>query len=313
MADRERYKRMTDLWRPGTIVTYVDALPGDDSVEPPLPGEPAVYVWVQKLNRFESEEARADADAARTRTEMLLRDMDSEEYKVVVHTSTQFDREQLSEAIVASKYAKHMAEAANSVQADKDWHDRLDVIQRTDTNDADAEELELVSTLTRTYFEEVNKRVEDRDAKERERVETLDEDVLRKEYVDGYVESRGMAVWQSQLRLGEVLFGIRTCDAVPCSSIPGHTGNDRCLEGYHHQSCDHEKLYEDYAEVRGLPDALFDKYVGAFNRVNVAAGQAKGLGSRVRSSVQSAPPSAPEDSTASTPAATSPEPGGTSA
>lgn len=312
MADRDRYKRMTDLWRPGEVLVYQEGTPADDGVEPPVPGVPDTLVWVQKLNRFESEECRSDADTAKTRTEMILRDLDSDAYKTITMGAQQLTDQQIIDALVASRYSKHMAEAANSVQADPSWHDKLDVIQRTDLRGATTEEEAIVAKLSREYFDEVNKRVEDRDAEERRSVTQLDGEVLRKEYIDAFVDSRGSAIWQRELRIGEVMFGIRMCDAELCETVVDHAGNERCQDGWHHNACSHERLYLEAREVRDLPDMLFDRYVAAFNRVNVAAGQAKGSGSRAHSSEPSPAPSEPVDSTVSTQDETSPEAAGTS-
>jgi hypothetical protein len=312
MASRDTYKRMTDLWRPGAVMVYEPGTPSDDSVEPPLPARPDLLLWIQKLNRFEQDEVRADAGVAQARAQMVLRDLESDDYVAARNRSEQMDIEQLVEAIVAAAYSTHMAKAANSVQADTDWHDRLDVVQRTNLAEASDEEKALVEKLAGEYYQEVAKRVAERDEEERARVSTLGLDVLRKEYIDGFVNQRGMDVYMREMNVGEIAFGVRTCEAILCADATDEHGS-RCLDGYHHAACTHERLYEQAKEVRELPDELYDRYRGAFNAVNVAAGQAKGSGSRQHSSAASAPPSALEGSTASTPVATSPEPGGISA
>lgn len=285
----ERKSRMQDLFVQGRVLRLGDE---DDDI-----------VFVQKLNQFEQDEARRMSQAARTRVQMALRKEDGDEMVAVRGAVGDMDKPRMIEGIIASLYGRHIGKASAQVQADAEWQERLDVMDHSVRDLLPEDERKVLDEITSDYLAELNARREKLDDEERARLDALDEDALRAEYISIFIETRGQAVFMREMRYAEVLFGVRLCDA----EQPDEDAD------WDHSACTHEPFYDDIEEVRALPDILMNRYTETFDKINVAPSQGKDSRSPQASSGLSASPSEEEASTPSTQEVTSPEPVGTSA
>lgn len=286
MGNRSRYKRLTDLGVRGIELR-------------PDPDTPLVYI--QKLNSFEMEESRRDAQVARSRVVMALRKEDGDEMLAMRDMVTRLEKARLVEGIVGSHYTRNVGVASNAIYADPTWHERLDIMDRTNRDTVPDDEKAVLDKINGEYLDELTARVKVLEEDERERLTNDPDEALHTEYIETFVETRASATFMREMRYQEVLFGVRMCDA------EGDMGP------WDHTPCQHERLYEDVEEVRALSDELLAAYGRAFDQVNVPGRQAKGSASRQASSEPSRPPSVEEASAPSTQEAPSGTQGGTSA
>lgn len=312
MATREAYRRLTDLFTVGEVLQ---------------PAETGPAVFVHKLNDFEMGEARKDASVARSRVMLALRKEDSDDLVALRDGVRRMDKTTIVEGILKSLYTKHVATASGTIHADPAWHERLDVLDRTDRNAVPENERAVIDDINDAYFDELTRRITRMDEDERDRLTRLSDEDLHQEYEEAFIESRAAAVFLRELRFAEIVFGVRMCDALEVT-----TAEDAEAGKWDHGKCSHERLHIDYEDtvegpdgekhkvvvraidqVRVLPDPLLDAYSRAFDRLNVPARTAKGSARQSSSSELSRPPSEEEASVPSTPGATTPVPAGTSA
>lgn len=257
----------------------------------PDPDSPLVYI--QKLNSFEMEESRRDAQVARSRLVMSLRDDAGPEMLAMRDLVTRMDPPRLVEAIVATHYTKNVGIASNAIHADPSWHERLDVMDRTDRDACPDDEKAVLDKINGEYLDELTARIRVLEDDERERLLAEPVEKIHDEYIETFVETRASATFMREMRYQEVLFGVRMCDA------EGDIGP------WDHSKCQHERLYVDeelldaqgkfvqhltaIEQVRGLSDELLSEYGRAFDAVNVPGRVAKGSASQQASSGLSRP------------------------
>lgn len=293
MGNKSRYKRITDLFTVGEVV-QAD------------PDDPEALLYVQKLNNFEQDEARREAQVVRARTVLALRQEGSDEVNALSDAVGRMPLDRLIDGIVSSKYTKHVGEASNSLHGDPEWFERLDILERTDRDSVAEEEKKVVDQINHDYLDALNLKIADLDEAERARLTDMGEEQVRQEYVESFVESRAAAVFLREMRYVECYYGVRMCDAT--QKDPENKNYD-----WDHSACSHERLFDNLDEARAMPDELLNQLTRAFDRINVPARTAKGSARRQASSGPSRQQSEPEGSGPSTPEEMSPEPDGTSA
>lgn len=292
MSNKSRYKRLTDLFTVGEVVQ-------------PDPEDPGALLWVQKLNGFELDESRKEAQVVRARTVLALRQEGSDEVNALTDAVSRLDKDRLIAGIVSSLYTKHVGEASAAIAADPEWAERMDIMERTDRNAVPEDERRVVDKINADYLDTLNQKILDLDKAERERLEDEDDEAVRRAYIDSFIESRAAAVFLREMRYVECFYGVRMCDAKQKDPENGNYDWD-------HKECSHERLYDDIEEARQMPDELLNQFTRAFDRINVPARTAKGLARRGASSGPSRQLSEPEASAPSTPEVMSPEQAGTS-
>jgi hypothetical protein len=291
---RPEIRRITDLFQEGQEVVLRD--------------EPAVLVWVQKLNPFERQECATDGASARARLVLALQQNDSPEALLFRSSLHKVTDEQLVDAIVRSYWSDDMNAGVDDVRADQDWKERLTVIERgfeqTEGRDEDDPEVQVLTETRNSYLDEVAKRADRRQEDRRTDLIGADRKELVDEYEQRWIDSRGSSAFSDAFRATEIYFSLRECQAT------AKDGNGR----WQHDGCDHTRKWLDHRnEVSALPDGLIGTIREAIDRINMSPRDAKNSDRPGSSSASSPAQSEAAVSTASTQEETPSEPAGTSA
>lgn len=285
---RAKYRRLPDLYVAGTEVVLKD-----DQV-----------VWMQVLNPLQADEARHDAQVARSRLVMALKKHGGDEMAFVEAALWQDGLNGARDRVVESKANGVLMRIVDELRNDSDWTERLEIINRVDEGDEPREkiELELLSSVQSEYIDEVQKRIKSEEDYLREKYKAAGEDELREEYAKLYIDRRGGEMAAAEFRVVELWYGARVCDGVQTE------------DGWNHDKCESHalQLFETKAEVRQLPAELSDLFSKGLEDLAMSLRDAKDLARPGSSSDSSPRPSEPEESTASTQDATPGEPLGTS-
>lgn len=290
-VSRGKYRRVSDLYVDGTELV----LEGD------------VVIWLQVLNAYEIEEARGDAQAARARLVLALRSEDSDEV-AKVHARYEEDGRSIAiETLVEARSERALPKVIDAIHNDPEWTERLEIVARADGDDDDRppseEEQKVIEDINLAYVKAVQEGLDDERSWLRSRFEAMDDDQLKGEYVDLYIDRRGTEVAVNEYKLAEVYRGARACDAV------------RDDEGnWSHRGCEGHRMraFESKQEVRELPDRLQQAIFDAYTDLSMDLRTAKNSDRQGSSSDSSPLPSEPEESTPSTPVETQDEPPGIS-
>lgn len=273
-----KYKRVTDLYVQGAE----------------LPLEDGSVIWMQVLNPFERDEAIHDAQVARSRFVLAMKEDGAERLKVEAKRE-ESGRDAFIKDLAGLRTDEKLTEVINAIQDDPDWKERLDVIQRTDPDNAanplTQEELMFLAKVQGEYIQEIYARQETENQYLVRHYEAMNEKDLLEEYLEMWLQRRGGALAQGEYLLTEMWFGARCCNA-----LKDDDGN------YSHRTCDHsERVFESKNEVRGLPEQLQLMMRDALNAVAMSVRDAKNSDRQGSSSDSSLLPSEPAESTPSTP------------
>lgn len=294
MADTSRISRVTDLFTEGTEVFL-----GSDA-----DGKPVV-IWVQKLNSFQTEEARRDGAARRGLRMSQLGRPDSAETAGVKAEMALWTQRELAEALVAQRGQELQLEVFDDLETDPAYRERLDRIQRIPEQldaagapDDDPRRAALLQEQEEWMLQvnEATKRATDKAIRE---ASEQDRDDLERAFLERWRDAATMDVFMAERRVTQLYYAMRACEAVDVS-----TGLDQ--HQWDHSACDHSvRLCDDRAQVYSLPDVVQEKVIAALEAVTVPA-RAAGNSDAPASSSASSEPSAPAeaDSTPSSPDAT---------
>ncbi len=277
-----RFRRLTDLFVEGAPVKMPDG----------------THLWVQVINAYERDECISDAQIARSRIILALKDNGDERMKIEARLR-EVGHEQMASELARLKSEEKTAEITDELRDDPEWKERFDMVLRTDADQiagrlSPEEEALLDKTNIEIITELGRRQTEEREFQER-RLMRLDESEFIDEWVEAWVERRGSQLANAEYRLTEVWFATRYCDAVP--------GEDGALD--HHPCNGHrQKVFETKNDARSAPTQLFSLLRSALDEVNLGGRDPKGSASPESSSDSSPPPSGPEGSKPSTSTAT---------
>ncbi len=285
-ARLDRLRHVTDLYVAGKTLTLSDGSP----------------LWVRVLNPFEQDKARNEAQVARARLALAIREVGTDEQAKARESFFEAGHEGAIDLLVESKVAERYSKIVDSLRYDPDWKDRLDIVAR-DTDDTakplEGIEKEALDKIAGDYLAELNTRVEEERDGYRAEYQDADEEMLWEAYRDLYIDRRAGAAAMAEHQLHQVLYGTYVCDAI--------------LENgtWRHEKCDHSiPLFESADEVRTLPEDLGFTILKGINEIDMSVVEAKNS-VRQESSFDSSPlPSEPVESTPSIPSAIPPEPTG---
>jgi hypothetical protein len=291
---QNRLRRITDLFVEGRELVLGQEEDGT-----------AILIWVNKPNSFEVEEARRDAAAARADRIMELKAPDNSELIALNDTLENWSTEEIVDARVNQKTDEHWFTAAQDIEADKDWRENLDYIQRmpqilSDANAADDDpRRERLAELNRQYLDETAKRMKTIQDEERRDLAKIDHADLREDFRAAWRERTSLDAYMAERRITEIYFCLRDCRAVRDS--------DKAV--WDHSPCDghQQRLLENRADVRGLPDTVVQAAIQLLDTLEVGQRTAGNSGAPVSSSASSEPQNAEAGSTPSTPTGTSPD------
>jgi hypothetical protein len=277
---RDRLRRVTELFVQGSEVELPDGS----------------FLWVQVLNPYERDEAVNDAQAARARLIMAMKQSNTERDKVVGRL-LEHGKDSMVADLAQVKADAKLPQVNNELQDDPEWKERLDIIRRTDFDQSakppTKEETELLAKINKDYFEELNTRIDAEKDWQISSLGRLSDEELIDEYVDAWLERRASDITNAEYELTELWYATRLCDGVPTE------------DGVDHDKCDHSiRLFEDRADVRGCAEELQQLLRNALTAVGMSVRDPKDSASRGSSSDSSAPPSEPAESTPSSSTAT---------
>lgn len=278
MVDRSKYRRVPELYTQG--------------VELELKDGSAVYI--KALNPYELQEARHDAQVARARIVMALKEHASEELDKVKATFFSDGREGAITRILDHRSSDVLMKATDAVANDPDWQERLDIAARSDdilAKPIEDPERKLLDEINRQYLTEVNERMVAELDFQREQITQMTEEQMLDEYVEMYIDSHGAQSAMAEHSLTEIWYAVRACDGVKKEDGT-----------WDHEACDGHRLqvYESKREIRDLPEELQQAYEAALQALNMTVREAKNSDRQGSSSGSSPLPSEEGASTPST-------------
>jgi hypothetical protein len=285
-----RLRQVTDLYINGKVAVLKDGTP----------------LWVQVLNPFEQDTARNEAQIAKARLVLAIKEHGSDEQTKVKMFFFEEGVEEARRKVIDARVAEAMPKILERLRNDPEWTEKLAILERgldDAASPAEPAEIELLEKLANEYSQEVGKRL----AKEREflilKFADHSEDALWAEYLDWYLGRRGAEIQLAEYRLHQMLFGVRWCEAT--QSEDGAWDHAEC-NGHD------DRLFVDKEQVRRCPEDLLAICMAAAEDVEMTVREAKNSRRQGSSSVSSPLPSEGEGSTASSRTETPAPPAGSS-
>lgn len=281
-----RFRRLTDLFVDGTDIAVGDG----------------TYLWVQALNAYERDEAISDAQVARARLVMALREHGDERMKIESRLEVH-GRDAMIEDLAGFKADQQAAQLAARLEDDPDWAEKMTIIRRTDfsTNSSNTPaEQQLVAQLMQEWTDELTKRMEDELAYQKRQYADISDADLIQDYLDAYLSRRGDEVAQAEYALTEIWYAARYCNGQGSPDTGGQVDHSAC-DGHS------ERVFASKADVKAAPDRLQKLLTEGLSTLAMNLRDPKGSASPRSSSDSSPPPSEVGESTPSTSDATQAE------
>lgn len=284
----QRFKRLTDLFVQGKTVKLPDG----------------TYLWVQAINAYERDECISDAQTARSRLVMALRERGDEHVKIEARMAER-GRDAMVVDLATAKVEGKYADIVADIEADPDWKERVEMLRRKDdaiSTPLSTEESELLQKVSDDWYAEISSRVEAEQAHLVEHYTRVDDQDLLHDYLEAWLDRRGSDVATAEYALTELWYATRYCEATV--DADGTVSHARC--GGHP-----ERVFESKTEARAMPDGLRELLVQALAELTWAARDPKDSASPQSSSDSSPTPNEPAESTPSTSTETPDAPPGT--
>jgi hypothetical protein len=267
---QQRFRRLTDLFVDGVAIPVADG----------------THLWLQALNNFERDECISDAQVARARFIMAMREHGDERAKIETRMEI-VGRDQFVADLAAAKTDAKYQTIASRLEDDPEWTEKIGIIRRTDfTNNSSAtpEERELVDKLLTEWSEELNKRIDDELEYLKQHYASVPDEELLHDYLEAYMERRGDDIANAEYMLTELWYGARYCDAI--------AADDSALD---HSACNghEERVFASKADVKAAPERLQKVLREGLQKLAMSLRDPKGSGSPQSSSDSSPAPSAP--------------------
>jgi hypothetical protein len=275
MSNKMKLKRIVDLFTEGDVC-YL----GDDIDQKPI------CVWVNKCNSIEEEEARMDAQAARTGKLLELADPMHPEMQNAMMILEEWSDDELFLSAVNQRAEECVALAMHDIEADTEWKDKLEYIRRQPEilNDAGVAEDDprrvQLETYTKEYMEHLDELSQKRQDDMLEEIKAKGRREVEDEFLKNYRDKLSIDTYMLENKITRLFFGVRTCDAA------------RNGEEWDHSQCNHrERLFTHRSEVRELPDHVLSRIAEKFDEVTVGARNVANFPVAQNSSESSAQPS----------------------
>lgn len=285
----QRFRRLTDLFVQGRAVK----LPDD------------THLWVQVINAYERDECINDAQVARARLVLALKENGSERIKVEARL-TEKGRDVLISDLADVKTEAKYAEIVNEIEADPEWREKVNILRRHNPDESATaiteDEVALVASLGEAWLTEINKRVADERDWQLQYYGHVDDEALLEDYLEAWLDRRGSEVANAEYSLTELWYATRYCDAAP--DADGNLDHARCAG---HPN----RVFPTKADARAMPDSLKGILANALAEVGMNATDPKDSGNPGSSSGSSPTPNEPAGSTPSTSTETPDAPRGT--
>jgi hypothetical protein len=273
-----RLRQVVDLYVTGKVATLRDGSP----------------VWVQALNPFEQDTARNEAQIAKARITLAIKEFGSDEQTKVRMFFFEEGTDGAKLKLVDAKVAESMPRILDSIRNDPEWAERIQILERglDDTaKPVEGVERELVEKVSTEYTTEIGERLSSEREYLVDKFISLDEESLWQEYLDWYLDRRAAEMMLAEYRLHQMLFGVRWCNGVESDGQWDHAECDG------HQS----RMFSDKAQVQSAPEELIAVLMDTAEQVEISVRDAKNSRRQGSSSDSSPLPSEEEASTASIP------------
>lgn len=288
-----RLRQVIDLYVVGTEVVLKDGSP----------------LWMQALNPFEHDTARNEAQIAKARITMALRDPASDETEKVRMFFYDLGLDEARAQIVDNKVAANLPKILDKMRAEKDWAEKINILERGEVDTAkplEQAEIDLLAKLSEEYTTEVAARLTSERGFIEDKYSDMSLDELFGEYLEWYLGRRGGEIMLAEYRLHQVMFGARYCAGAYEPGDQPHTGT------WDHSDCEGHthRVFTDKNSVRTTPDELIELLSEAADRIEMSVREAKNS-DRQGSSFDSSPlPSEAAESMPSIPVETPDAPPG---
>jgi hypothetical protein len=280
-----RFRRLTDLYIVGQPLELPDGS----------------FLWIQALNSYQRDEAVSDAQVARARLVMALRQDGDERLKVQARLYDR-GRENLIDQLAEHRSSEKGSDAIEDMREDPEWKERMDILFRTSPEESATpmthQEVTLLEEINAAVIAELQRREKDEKDFWLRSLERMTDEELIEEWTESWLDQRGAQLATVEFRQTEVWYATRYCNGVKT--------DDGAID---HSQCDahQERVFPTRADVREAPSELITVVAETLAELNVAGRDPKGSGSPGSSSSSSPTPSEPEESMPSTSSET-PEP-----
>lgn len=292
----DRLRRVTDLFVEGTEL-YLGM---DDGGKP-------VLIWVNKLNSFETEEARRDGLARRGERVLQLSKEDNPERLALEMSLSSWTMQQLAEARASQLSEETYLGVVNDIEAEAEWQEKLALMRRlpsllddsgVSSEDPRWKELDEIRT---GYLNEIRTRQEKTHAEQVREFLATDREELQKSFFEAWSNRASLDSYMEEKQVTELFYAMRDCVATE----RGRTESGAIL--WDHTDCNHNsRLCTERADVRKLPEGIIERVIETLEEIVVPQRESGNSDAPASSSASSERPSKEEASTASTPEETSP-------
>ncbi len=286
----QRFRRLTDLFVNGREVTLPDGS----------------HLWIQAINAYERDECISDAQVARSRLIMALKQNGSERIKIEGRLAER-GRDAMVVDVVQAQVDKKYSEIITQMESDPDWAEKLTIVRRTDftqqATPATQDERDVVDKILTEWSLALNDRLDDERTWQVQHYARVSDEELLEDYLAFWLERRGNEVASAEYALTEMWYATRYCDA-------NHI-DDTVLD--HTQCKGHpDRVFTTKADARSAPEKLQTIIGGELAALAMGDKDPKGLAKPTSSSASSPTPSEAAESTPSTSTETPAPPPGTS-
>lgn len=283
-----RFRRLTDLFVEGRTVTLPDG----------------THLYVRAINSYERDECVSDAQVARSRLILALKENGNERVKIEALLAEK-GPDKLVDDLVELKADEKYPNVVAAIETDPEWSEKLTILRRTNFDEAakpaTPEEEQLVEKLWAEWYEELQRRLGEESDYIRVSMRRLSDEELLEEYLEAWLAKRGGELANAEYLLTETWYATRYCDAV---EGPDGLDHARC-EGHT------QRVFASKAEARSIPDSLAKILREAIDELTLASRDPKDSPNPQSSSASSPPPSEAAASTPSSSVETLPQPLGT--
>lgn len=289
-AMKQRLRRVTDLFVRGREVELPDG----------------TCLWVQAINAYERDECVSDAQVARARIALALKENGTERLKIDARLIER-GRGAMEKDLVQAKIDEKYPQIVSDLEDDPDWTERGNIIRRTDFNEsalpADPAEREYLDKVMREWTDELERRVNDERDWLTSTYHRASDETLLDDYTEAWLDRRGGDAAAAEYSLTEMWYATRHCDATKDTN-----------DTWDHSRCNGHptRVFDTKNDTRSAPDELQRLIRAALLDMFMATRDPKDSAKPPNSSDSSPTPNEAAASTPSTSTETPQPPPGTS-
>jgi hypothetical protein len=284
-----RFRRVTDLFVRGKTIDLPDGS----------------HLWVQVINAYERDECLSDAQTARARLILALKEKGDERTKVQARLAD-YGRPIMEADLARARASAKIPQVLAELRDDPEWKERMDIVLRTDFDEASkpatSEEIALLADIQQQVLAEMNTREQEETEYLTRKFARMSDEEFLEDWVHEWIERRGTELATGEYQLTEIWYATRYCEAQ--TDELGNLSHARC-NGHR------DRVFPTKSDARAAPNELQELIRIALSELNMAGSDPKDLASPPSSSASPPQPSAEAASTPSTSTVTPPPPPGT--